>query len=375
MATQSIQSTPSIFSVMSQLANEYGAINLAQGFPNFPIDQALRNAVSEAAQGEVHQYAPYQGQLTLRKAIKDLIEQNNGFPITTEEILITAGATQAIFTTVQALVSTGDEVVLLDPCYDCYETPVLLVGGTPVHVELGPDFLPDWQAITSAVNSKTRLLIINSPHNPSGRVWCPEDFSQLIHLVSTYPNLTILSDEVYEFLTYSSAHISVRAYDALRERSVVVSSFGKTLQVTGWKMGYLCAPTHLMQRILNVHQYLVFSVNSVMQDAISRYLPTFNPLLIRTEYEERMMFFRQGLSASRFTCLPCEGTYFQTVDYSQISTQNDVDFCMWLIKEHGVAAIPLSVFYKSKKDLHHIRLCFAKDQETLTNALEKLCKI
>ena len=375
MTTRSIPSTPSIFSVMSQLANEYGAINLAQGFPNFPIDQALRDAVSDAAQSEAHQYAPYQGQLTLRKAIKDLIEQNNGYPITTDEILITAGATQAIFTTVQALVSTGDEVVLLDPCYDCYETPVLLVGGTPVHVELGQDFLPDWQVINSAVNTKTTLLIINSPHNPSGRVWSPEDFSQLVHLVSMYPNLTILSDEVYEYLTYSSAHISVRSYEALRARSVVVSSFGKTLQVTGWKMGYLSAPTDLMQRILNVHQYLVFSVNSVMQDAISRYLPTFNPALIRIEYEERMEYFRHGLSASRFTCLTCEGTYFQTVDYSQISTQNDVDFCVWLIKEHGVAAIPLSVFYNSKKDLHHIRLCFAKDQATLTNALEKLCKI
>ena len=375
MPSRSIPSSPSIFSVMSQLANEYGAINLAQGFPNFPIDQALRDAVSEAAQGEAHQYAPYQGQLTLRKAIKDLIEQNNSFPITTDEILITAGATQAIFTTVQALVSAGDEVVLLDPCYDCYETPVLLVGGTPVHVELGQDFLPDWQAIISAVNIKTTLLIINTPHNPSGRVWSTEDFSQLIDLVSMYPNLTILSDEVYEYLTYTSAHISVRAYEALRARSVVVSSFGKTLQVTGWKMGYLSAPTDLMQRILNVHQYLVFSVNSVMQDAISRYLPTFNAALIRTEYEERMAYFRHGLSASRFTCLPCEGTYFQTVDYSQISTQNDVDFCMWLIKEHGVAAIPLSVFYKSKKDLHHISLCFAKDQATLTNALEKLCKI
>ena len=375
MATLSIPSTPSIFSVMTQLANEYGAINLAQGFPNFPIDQTLRDAVSEAAQGDAHQYAPYQGQLSLRTAIKHFIEQHNGYPITTDEILITAGATQAIFTTVQALVSTGDEVVLLDPCYDCYETPVLLVGGTPVHVELGRDFLPDWQAITSAVNSKTRLLIINSPHNPSGRVWTEADFSQLIHLVSMYPKLTILSDEVYEYLTYSSAHISVRAYEALRTRSVVVSSFGKTLQVTGWKMGYLSAPAPLMKRILNVHQYLVFSVNSVMQEAISKYLPTFNAALIRTEYEERMMYFRQGLSASRLTCLPCEGTYFQTVDYSQISTQNDVDFCMWLIKEHGVAAIPLSVFYKSKKDLNHIRLCFANDHETLTNALEKLCKI
>ena len=278
MATLSIPSTPSIFSVMTQLANEYGAINLAQGFPNFPIDQTLRDAVSEAAQGDAHQYAPYQGQLSLRTAIKHFIEQHNGYPITTDEILITAGATQAIFTTVQALVSTGDEVVLLDPCYDCYETPVLLVGGTPVHVELGRDFLPDWQAINSAVNSKTRLLIINSPHNPSGRVWTEADFSRLIHLVSMNPKLTILSDEVYEYLTYSSAHISVRAYEALRTRSVVVSSFGKTLQVTGWKMGYLSAPTPLMQRILNVHQYLVFSVNSVMQDAISRYLPTFNPV-------------------------------------------------------------------------------------------------
>lgn len=200
-------------------------------------------------------------------------------------------------------------------------------------------------------------------------------FLQLIDLVNRFPKLTILSDEVYEYLTYSSAHISVRAFEALRDRSVVVYSFGKTLQVTGWKMGYLIAPAPLMQRILNVHQYLVFSVNSVMQEAISKYLPTFNPALIRAEYEERMMFFRQGLAASRFKCLPCEGTYFQTVDYSQISTENDVDFCVWLIKEHGVAAIPLSVFYESKKDLNHIRLCFAKDHETLTNALVKLCKI
>ncbi|MFM7595027.1 MAG: methionine aminotransferase [Flavobacteriales bacterium] len=375
MERQEIPSTPSIFSVMSQLANEYGAINLAQGFPNFPIDQALRDAVSHAAQGPAHQYAPYQGQPALRSAIKALIEKNNGAPITTDEILITAGATQAIFTTVQALVSRGDEVVLLDPCYDCYETPVSLVGARPVHVELGPDFLPDWDVINSAVTPKTTLMIINSPHNPSGRVWTADDFSHLISLVSKFPKLTILSDEVYEYLTYSTAHISVRGYESLKARSVVVSSFGKTLQVTGWKMGYLCAPAHLMQRILNVHQYLVFSVNSVMQDAISKYLPTFNAALIRTEYEERMTYFRKGLSASRFTCLPCEGTYFQTVDYSQISNQNDVDFCLWLIKEHGVAAIPLSVFYNSKKDLHHIRLCFAKDQATLTNALEKLCKI
>ena len=375
MSTPSIPSTPSIFSVMTQLANAHGAINLAQGFPNFPIDQSLRDAVSEAAQGEAHQYAPYQGQLSLRTAIKHWTEQHNGYPITTDEILITAGATQAIFTTVQALVCAGDEVVLLDPCYDCYETPVLLVGGRSIHVELGQDFLPDWQAIISAVNEKTRLLIINSPHNPSGRVWAEADFLQLIDLVNRFPKLTILSDEVYEYLTYSSAHISVRAFEALRDRSVVVYSFGKTLQVTGWKMGYLIAPAPLMQRILNVHQYLVFSVNSVMQEAISKYLPTFNPALIRAEYEERMMFFRQGLAASRFKCLPCEGTYFQTVDYSQISTENDVDFCVWLIKEHGVAAIPLSVFYESKKDLNHIRLCFAKDHETLTNALVKLCKI
>lgn len=371
----SVPSTPSIFSVMTQLANQYGAINLAQGFPDFPIDKRLLDAVSEAVQSESHQYAPYQGHLALRTAIKNLINQHNGLPISLEELLITAGATQAIFTTVQALVTAGDEVVLLDPCYDCYETPVLLVGAKPIHVELNLDFLPDWEAITSAINAKTKLLIINNPHNPSGRTWTAEDFSKLIDIVNNNPNLTILSDEVYEYLTYSRQHISVRAYDILRARSVVVSSFGKTLQVTGWKIGYLSAPTNLMQRILRVHQYLVFSVNSVMQDAISKFLPLFNPTLFRTEYQERMMFFREGLSKSRFICLPCEGTYFQTVDYSQISTQNDVDFCKWLIKEHGVAAIPVSVFYESNKDFHYIRLCFAKDQTTLTKALERLCKI
>ncbi len=371
----SVPSTPSIFSVMTQLANQYGAVNLAQGFPDFPIDQKLLDAVSEAVQSESHQYAPYQGNLALRTAIKNLINQHNGLPISLEELLITAGATQAIFTTIQALVTAGDEVVLLDPCYDCYETPVLLVGAKPIHVELSLDFLPDWHAITAAINAKTKLLIINNPHNPSGRVWTSEDFSKLIDIVNNNPNLTILSDEVYEYLTYSRQHISVRAYDILRVRSVVVSSFGKTLQVTGWKIGYLSAPTNLMQRILRVHQYLVFSVNSVMQDAISKFLPLFNPSLFRTEYQERMMFFREGLSKSRFICLPCEGTYFQTVDYSQISTQNDVDFCKWLIKEHGVAAIPVSVFYESNKDFHYIRLCFAKDQKTLTKALERLCKI
>jgi len=375
MLPQKIPNGPSIFSVMSQLANQYGAINLAQGFPNFPIDERLQEAVAKAARGSGHQYVHYQGLPALREAIQELIFRNGGSKVTTHQILITAGATQAIFSAIQALVSKGDEVVVLDPCYDCYETPILLIGANPVHVELSAEFLPDWEAINQAVNSNTKMIIINTPHNPSGRVWSTSDFKELEALLLKHPNLLVLSDEVYEYLTYECQHNSTRQFEVLNERTVVVSSFGKSLQATGWKIGYLTAPEALMNEILRVHQFLVFSVNSVMQNAIASYLPSFNPETIRSEYHARKTTFNEALLLSRFRCLPCEGTYFQTVDYTSISTTNDVDFCHWLTVEKGVAAIPLSVFYDSKKDLKHIRLCFAKDDETLINAASKLCKI
>jgi methionine aminotransferase len=375
MLPQKIPNGPSIFSVMSQLANQHGAINLAQGFPNFPIDETLQEAVAKAARGSGHQYVHYQGLPALREAIRNLIFRNDGSNVTVDQILITAGATQAIFTAIQALVAKGDEVVLLDPCYDCYETPVLLIGGIPVHVELSEEFLPDWNVINQAVNSNTKMIIINTPHNPSGRVWSTSDFKELEALLLKHPNLLVLSDEVYEYLSYDCQHYSTRLVEVLSERTVVVSSFGKSLQATGWKIGYLTAPEPLMNEILRVHQFLVFSVNSVMQNAIASYLPSFYPETIRSEYHDRKVTFTEALSSSRFRCLPCEGTYFQTVEYTSISTANDVDFCHWLTVEKGVAAIPLSVFYNSKKDLKHIRLCFAKDDETLINAANKLCKI
>lgn len=366
---------PSIFSVMSQLAQSHQAINLAQGFPNFEIDSKLKACIVEAANGNSHQYLPYQGLPKLREEIQSLIQRTSGLLVDTEQILVTSGATQALFTTVQALVNSGDEVVLLDPCYDCYEAPVLLVGAQAIHVPLNGDFLPDWERIKQAVNHKTRMIIINSPHNPSGRVWEEKEYQALMDITKAYPNLLVLSDEVYEYLWYGKPHKSVREFEGLKDKSIVVSSFGKSLQTTGWKIGYLTAPERLMNEILRVHQFLVFSVNSVMQEAIAAYLKDFNPVNILNEYDNRRQLFHNSLLKSRFELLPCEGTYFQLLGFEKISDLEDTDFCEWLIRVHGVAAIPVSVFYENKPKQSVIRLCFAKDDNTLITAAERLCKI
>lgn len=366
---------PSIFSVMSKLAMDCNAINLAQGFPNFPIDPTLNRLISEASQQPVHQYAPYQGTYKLRHEIKKLIFNFSGTEVNEDEILITAGATQAIYTAIQALVSSQEEVVLLDPCYDCYETPVKIIGALPIRVELNDNFQPDWDKIRAHVSMKTRLIIINSPHNPSGTVWDKAEYEKLEALLKDFPNLRVLSDEVYEYLTFDKIHYSVRDFSYLKARSVVVSSFGKSLQATGWKIGYLTAPQDIMNEILGIHQFLVFSVNSIMQEGIANYLPQFDVAKIQEAYKQRKMFFQAALKSSRFSLLPCHGTYFQTVGFDNVSSMNDVEFCKWLTKEKGVAAIPLSVFYQTKKDRKQIRLCFAKDEQTLKRSAELLCKI
>jgi methionine aminotransferase len=365
-----------IFTKMSLMAAENKAINLAQGFPNYPIDAQLQNLIGEHSTYDVHQYAPMQGNVTLRQEIAQLINTKYKCKIDpNENILITAGATQGIFTTIQALVSAGEEVIILNPSYDCYEVPILLVGAKPIHISLDEKFRPDWQKINDSVSSKTKMIIINSPHNPSGVLWEESDMLLLVELVKKHPKLIVLSDEVYEFITFEKKHISAAFNEILREKSVIISSFGKTFHVTGWKVGYLTAPKALLTEIIKVHQYLVFSVNSLAQSVLGAYLPLSNIEQLGQFYKEKRDTFREALSGSRFTLLPCEGAYFQLASYSAISNKSDIDFCEELTKKHGVAAIPVSAFYSNKFDQQLVRFCFAKDNETILKATKLLCAI
>lgn len=365
-----------IFSVMSKLAAENNAINLSQGFPNFPVDPILTEILQKNTIGNFHQYAPMQGNLTLLSEVSKLIKKSYDRTVSEEdELLITAGATQGIFTTLMALVNHGDEVVILDPSYDCYAPAITLSGGIPIRISLENDFMPDWEQIDNAINSKTKLIITNNPHNPSGRVWQQRDIEQLELIAEKNPQLLIISDEVYEYISFEAKHISAHSRPKLIDRSIVVSSFGKTFHITGWKIGYLVAPKHLMSEIKKVHQFNVFSVNSVAQQSLADYLKVVNVNLLGDFYQEKRDLFQQLLSNSRFKLLPCEGTYFQTADYSEISNESDTEFCKQLTVNHGVATIPISVFNANGKDNKIIRFCFAKDESTLTKAAELLCKI
>jgi methionine aminotransferase len=366
----------SIFTIMSKMATEYNAINLSQGFPNFPVDQRLTDIVAKLAKENVHQYLPMSGYPPLLSKIAVLIKNSYERIIQSEtELLITAGATQAIFTTIQALVETNDEVIILDPSYDCYEAPILLCNAKPVRVSLNDDYTPNWDRIERAFTSKTKMIIINNPHNPTGKILNESDFEILESLLEKYPKIIVLSDEVYEYITFEQKHISAHSREKLLNRCVMVSSFGKSFHVTGWKVGYLVAPEYLMKEIKKVHQFLVFSVNSICQVAISEYLDLVSVNEIGKFYEEKRDYFRLLLKDSKFNLMPCEGTYFQVASYAAISDKNDVDFCKWLIIEHGVAAIPISTFYADGKDLKLIRFCFAKDNATLEAAAKRLCAI
>lgn len=365
-----------IFTVMSKLATENQAINLAQGFPNFPIDENLVRYLHESIDSDCHQYMPMPGFTPLLLAIAEKIRQSYQRAVDPQtELLVSAGATQGIFTSIQALVQPNDEVVILDPAYDCYDPAVVLAGGIPIHVPLQDNYRVDWNAIDAAVTSKTRLLIINNPHNPSGTVWENTDFEGLAQIMLKNPKVLLLSDEVYEYITFDKPHRSLNHYPELFERSILVSSFGKTFHITGWKIGYLLAPAYIMSEIKKVHQFNVFCVNSPAQFALSKYLNEVNHLSLGSFYKAKRDLFRSLLEKSRFKLLPCEGTYFQVADFSDISDKDDVTFCKWLTEEHGVAAIPLSVFNEDKSDRKHIRFCFAKDDSTLIQASEKLCKI
>jgi methionine aminotransferase len=365
-----------IFTVMSKMASDYNAINLSQGFPNFPIDQLLSNILKEKASENVHQYAPMAGLPVLLEGISKLVEVQYDRSIDPQsEVLVTAGATQAIFTAIQALVQLGDEVIILDPSYDCYESPIILSGGKPIRIPLNQQFLPDWELIRSKVTAKTRLIITNNPHNPSGIIWKKEDLAELENLVESNPNLLVISDEVYEFITFENKHLSAHSSEILKERSIIVSSFGKTFHITGWKIGYVIAPEEIMNELKKVHQFLVFCVNSVAQATLAEYLKHVNVSDLGNFYQEKRDFFREKLSSSRFELLPCEGTYFQVASYKAISDENDIDFTKRLVKEFGVATIPLSVFNADGADHKLIRFCFAKENDTLINATERLCKI
>lgn len=364
-----------IFSVMSALANDCKAINLSQGFPNFPIDQRLLTLFQEQSNLNVHQYAPLAGLLELREQIAQKIAMHYQHTIDASNVLITAGATQAIFATIQALVHPDEEVIILDPSYDCYESPVILSGAKPVRIPLNDDFLPDWDRIRSNTSHRTKLIITNNPHNPSGRIWSQTDFDELQSLLEDFPNLWVLSDEVYEFITFEQKHISAHQIAGIKERSIVVSSFGKTFHVTGWKIGYLTAPEAVMTEIQKVHQFLVFCVNSPAQATLAKYLPETDLTQLGSFYQQKRDFFRAQLKDSRFKLLPSEGSYFQVASYQDISSESDVDFCQRITREFGVASIPLSVFNEDFKDQKLIRFCFAKDEDTLTKAAQRLCKI
>ena len=365
-----------IFTVMSQLATKHGAINLSQGFPNFPVDPVLTNILKEISSDSIHQYLPMGGLTPLLEKIGQTIYESYGRNVDSQtEILVTAGATQGIFTAIQAFVSLGQEVIILDPSYDCYEPAVILSGGTPIRIALNTDFTPNWEDIEAAFSDKTAMIIINNPHNPSGRILNSSDIEKLEEILEKYPKTLLMSDEVYEYITFEEKHISANTRKKLKEKTIIISSFGKTFHITGWKIGYVVAPENLMIEIKKVHQFLVFSVNSVAQVALSNYLDKVNVNELGSFYQKKRDLFRTLLKDSRFKLLPSEGSYFQVASYASISEENDVDFTKRLVVEHGVATIPMSVFNANGRDDKLIRFCYAKDTETLTKAAERLCKI
>lgn len=367
-----------IFSVMSALANEHQAVNLGQGFPDFGCDPKLLDAVTAAMQAGHNQYPPMPGATPLREAVAAKIEALHGKRYdANSEITITAGATQAILTAILATVHAGDEVIVLDPCYDSYAPNIELAGGVVVRVPLTPGtFRPDFAKIAAAITPKTRLLIINTPHNPSATIWTAEEMRQLEDLLAP-TNVLLISDEVYEHMVFDGAqHESAARFPGLAARAFIVSSFGKTYHVTGWKVGTVAAPAALTAEFRKVHQFNVFTVNTPMQMGLASYMADPSPYLdLPAFYQRKRDLFAEGLRGTRLKLLPTTGTYFQCVDISGVTDMNESDFCQWLVKEIGVAAIPLSAFYGDGFDQQVVRFCFAKQDTTLQAAIERLRKL
>ena len=367
-----------IFTVMSALATEHKAVNLGQGFPDFECAPELVNAVTAAMQAGQNQYPPMPGVPALREAVARKIEALHGRAYNPNtEITITAGATQAIITAILAIVHPGDEVIVLDPCYDSYVPNIELAGGKAVRVPLTPGtFRPDFAKISEAITPRTRAILINSPHNPSATIWTAEEMRQLEDLLAP-TDILLISDEVYEHMVFDGAeHQSAARFAGLAARAFIVSSFGKTFHVTGWKVGTVAAPAALTAEFRKVHQFNVFTVNTPVQHGLAAYLQDPTPYLqLPAFYQAKRDLFREGLAGSRFKLLPSTGSYFQCVDISAISDLNEADFCQWLTREVGVAAIPLSAFYGDGFDQRVVRFCFAKKNETLRAALERLRKL
>ena len=367
-----------IFTVMSALAQQHGAINLSQGFPDFDAPADLLALLDEQARAGHNQYAPMAGVPVLREAIAGKVQSLYGLAYDPDtEITITAGATQALYTAITAMVRPGDEVIVFEPVYDSYAPAIELNGGKTVYARLSlPDYRPDWAEVARLITQRTRMIILNTPHNPTGTVWTGEDMRQLEALVRD-TDIVLLSDEVYEHMVFDQArHESVTRYAGLAERAFVVSSFGKTYHITGWKVAYCLAPRELMAEFRKVHQFLVFTVHAPSQYALADFMrrPGWYEQL-KALYQGKRDIFRQALASSRFELLPCQGTYFQCVKYGAISDEGDRSFVERLTREHGVAAIPVSAFYKGGDDFGVIRFCFAKSATTLQQALERLVKL
>ena len=367
-----------IFTVMSNLALEKNAVNLGQGFPDFECDPQLVSAVTQAMTQGLNQYPPMPGVPVLREAIASKLLKLHGRSYTpNSEITVTAGATQAIITAILAVVHPSDEVIVLEPCYDSYVPNIELAGGVVVRVPLIPGtFRPDFDKISAAIHSKTRAILINSPHNPSATVWTQADMLTLQDILAP-TDVLLISDEVYEHMVFDSdkghVHQSAARFPGLAARAFIVSSFGKTYHVTGWKVGYVAAPASLTVEFRKVHQFNVFTVNTPVQYGLASYLANESAYLdLPAFYQRKRDLFRAGLAKTRFKLLPSEGSYFQCVDISDVSDLNEADFCKWLTTEIGVAAIPLSAFYGDGFDQRVVRFCFAKKDETLNAALTRL---
>ncbi len=364
-----------IFSVMSALANECGAINLSQGFPDFPVDGELTELVGSAMKEGHNQYAAMPGTVELRRAISEITNAAYGRRADHEnEITVTSGATEALFAAVSVVVSPGDEVIMFDPSYDSYEPAVILNQGVPVRIPLTfPEYKIDWQRVSDALSEKTRLIILNSPNNPAGSVIDEDDFLMLKN-IALENNIYILSDEVYEHIIFDGRkHFSVLRDEELFERSFAVSSFGKTFHVTGWKVGYCTAPQHLTKEFRKVHQFLTFSTSTPFQYALAEYARNTDRILqLKEFYQLKRDKFTEAFKDTGFKPLNCSGTYFQLMDYSGISGESDVKFAEWLTREKKVASIPVSVFYKEGTDNKVLRFCFAKQDETILRAAEML---
>jgi methionine aminotransferase len=367
-----------IFTVMSKMATDHNAINLSQGFPGFGADPVLLDLVTKYMRLGHNQYAPMSGVPELRERVAEKTKRLYGIEYdAAEEVTIVSGATEAIFSAITAVVSTGDEVILLEPAYDSYAPAILLNGGIPIYIPLRmPDFSVDWEAVQKAINPKTKLILVNTPHNPTGYVWTQNDVNQLAELIQEQ-EMYVVSDEVYEHITFDGrAHISLMTHPVLRSKTFVCGSFGKTFHVTGWKIGYCLAPKNLMTEFRKIHQFVTFSTATPLQYALAEYLQ--NPahyLSIPDFYQRKRDLFCEGLRQTPFKFEPAQGSFFQLVSYGHISQVSDFKLAVKMTQTIGVASIPISVFYSQKTDPKILRFCFAKEDSQLEEALDQLQKL